>query len=82
MTTYGGAARWVLRVVLGVVCVLTLVTCVFVLFSDGFVPSWLVWVETAVNRPGFAGGSVTLNRPGSDGDLVQATSRSEVAVEH
>ena len=26
--------------------------------------------------------SFNLNRPGSDGDLVQATSRSEVAVEH
>lgn len=48
MTTYGGAARWVLRVVLGVVCVLTLVTCALVVFSDWFVPSWLVWVETAV----------------------------------
>lgn len=23
-----------------------------------------------------------MNRPGSDGDLVQATSRSKVAVEH
>lgn len=37
-----------LRVVLGVVCVLTLITCAYVLFSDRFVPSWLVWVETAV----------------------------------
>lgn len=41
-------ARWVLRVVLGVVCVLTLVTCAIVLFSDRFVPSWLPWVETVV----------------------------------
>jgi hypothetical protein len=32
----------------GVVCVLTLITCAYVLFSDRFVPSWLVWVETAV----------------------------------
>ena len=51
MTTYGRAAqwaRWVLRVVLSVVCVLTLVTCVFVLFSYRFVPSWLPWAETVV----------------------------------
>ena len=37
-----------LRVVLGVVCVFTLVTCAIVVFSDWFVPSWLVWVETVV----------------------------------
>lgn len=37
-----------LRVVFGVVCVLTLVTCVLVVFCDRFVPSWLVWVETVV----------------------------------
>lgn len=41
-------AWWVFRVVLGVVCVLTLVTCALVVFSDRFVPSWLVWVETVV----------------------------------
>ncbi|WP_231912696.1 HGGxSTG domain-containing protein [Rhodococcus sp. EPR-157] len=31
---------------------------------------------------GVGNGSAAVNRPGSDGDLVQATSRSEVAVEH
>lgn len=29
-------------------CVLTLVTCAFVLFSDRSVPSWLPWAETVV----------------------------------
>ncbi len=41
-------ARWVLRVVLGVVCVLALITCVLVVFSDRFVPSWLPWAEFVV----------------------------------
>lgn len=40
--------RWVFRAVLGVVCVLTLVTCALVVFSDRFVPSWLPWAEIVV----------------------------------
>lgn len=31
-----------------IVCLLTLITCALVVFTDWSVPSWLPWAETAV----------------------------------
>ncbi|MCS4255722.1 hypothetical protein M2405_004025 [Rhodococcus erythropolis] len=41
-------AAVVLRGVLGVMCVLTLMTSAFAVFTDRSVPLWLLWTEVVV----------------------------------